>query len=159
MLEDLVNHAVEGEQIGVIRIDIDHLKQPCEIFGHAAGDGAITTIARAVENASGDNCTIARFGGDEFLIVAAEFGVEKTRKLAEAIRMSGANVSIEANGYKFECPTLTIGVACFPDDGADAKEVLDAADVCCYVGKKRGGNRVISARDTLRREEPVIGNP
>ncbi len=147
MLEDLVNHASEGEQISVIFVDIDDLKWPCDNFGHAAGDGSIQAVARAIEEIAGGDCTVTRFGGDEFLIVAPDFRVEKARKLAETIRLSNANVSLEANGCEFECPTVTIGIACFPDDGATAPELLEAANAALTQGKARGKNCVVAASE------------
>lgn len=154
VLEDLINHADEGEQIGVIFIDIDFFKRFNDRHNHNLGDKMLWKLARMMENVVGRECTVAHYGGDEFLIVAPEASSFAALQKAETIRKRAATVTIEKDGQKLEPLTLTLGVACFPDDGDSVTKLLEEADLALIIGKNQGKNRVLPARNPLRRDAP-----
>ena len=154
VLEDLINHADEGEQIGVIFIDIDFFKRFNDRRGHNLGDKMLWALARMMENVIGRDGAIARYGGDEFLIVMQETTLVLALQKAEMIRESALNVTVESNGKPLEPLTLTVAVSCFPDDGETATKLLEEADLAVITGKNNGRNRVLSARNPLWRDAP-----
>lgn len=110
-------------------------------------------LARMMENVIGHDGVISRYSGDEFLIIVPNAGTAETLELAERLRTEAADVTLELNGNTVGPLTLTIGVACFPDDGASLTELIEAADLAVYAGKWRGKNCVISARDIQASKE------
>lgn len=154
VLEDLINHADAGEQIGVIFIDIDRFKRFNDRHGHNLGDKMLWELARMMEDAVGRDCVVARYGGDEFLIIAQETGLLCALQKAKIICERAATVTIEKDGQKLEPLTLTIGVACFPYDGETALKLLEEADLAVIIGKNHGKNCVLPARNPFRRDAP-----
>ena len=154
VLEDLIAHAEAGECVGVIFGDIDRLKSFNDRYGHSVGDQMLWALARMMEAVVGRDVVVARFGGDEFLVVAEKLDATQSLKLAEVIRAGAAGVVVEHNGEQLGPLTLTLGVACFPDDGDSALKLLEEADLAVVIGKNHGKNRVLPARNPLRREAP-----
>jgi diguanylate cyclase (GGDEF)-like protein len=130
-----------GGALGVLVMDIDGLKQINDTHGHEMGAYAIVEIARLVRGAVGARGEICRFGGDEF--VAYLPGAERTAAtdVAERIRRDVEAHPFECAGVRMS-PTISIGVATFPDDGRSAEELFRAGDRALYRAKAAGRNRV-----------------
>ena len=154
VLEDLIAHAESGECVGVIFGDIDRLKSFNDRYSHSVGDQMLWALARMMENVVGRDVVIARYGGDEFLVVTEKLDATQTLELAEAIRVGASGVTIEYQGQQLGPLTLTLGVACCPDDGDSALKLLEAADLAVVTGKNHGKNCVLPARNSLWREAP-----
>jgi diguanylate cyclase (GGDEF)-like protein/PAS domain S-box-containing protein len=123
-------------QFAVLAIDLDRLKEVNDMFGHAAGDHLITEVASRFCAASTD-AFVARIGGDEFAVVA-----ENADTVANLVRFTdrlNEFVSREMNieGAKY-CPSISVGIAVFPNDGGDAKSLLANADAALYRAKAEG---------------------
>lgn len=129
----------------LILIDVDYFKNFNDKNGHLLGDEALKTVARILS----DNCrvadVIARFGGEEFIIILQETGKAKAVAVAEKIRQAIEDepVAGEENqpGAKL---TATLGVSSMPDDAVFASEIVDCADKALYLGKTMGRNIVVS---------------
>ena len=107
-----------------------------------------------MEEIVGGNLVVARFGGDEFVVVVPDSGTSETLELAELIHARATRVTLEYEGEIVGPLTLTIGVACFPDDGETALKLLEEADLAVIIGKNHGKNCVLPARNPLRRDAP-----
>jgi diguanylate cyclase len=120
----------------VLCLDLDRFKEINDVFGHAAGDALLVTLARRMQDAIGDTF-LARLGGDEFAIVAsAEGQAPKAAALAE--KLLGAVVDeILVNQQPLRVG-LSIGVALFPDDGTNADALTANADAALYRAKAEG---------------------
>ena len=125
-----------GRRFSVIFADVDHFKQLNDTYGHAAGDDVLAEIARILTNSVRESDFVARWGGEEFLIVAPEIAGESAYQLAERCR-SEINKEPVA-GYPV---TLSFGVTEFmPEDNVD--KVLARADEMLYKAKAAGRNQV-----------------
>jgi diguanylate cyclase (GGDEF)-like protein len=122
-------------------IDIDHFKQFNDLHGHQAGDDMLRRVAEILKGYVRSCDVAARYGGEEFLILLTETGPEGALNFAEKLRERVG--AIRAQGE--QAVTLSVGVATFPDHGADVESVIRQADAALYEGKRRGRNRVALA--------------
>ena len=125
--------------LAVLYIDLDRFKVVNDVLGHAAGDRLLASAARRIQRAVGSEGLIARFGGDEFLVVCTT-GDDPTRpqRLADAI-LEIFGDSFRMDGEEFSI-TASIGIAQAPDDGERPQALIQAADVAMYDSKRRGRN-------------------
>jgi len=127
----------------IIMLDIDHFKNYNDTCGHPTGDKALTIIARLIKAEVRDIDIVARYGGEEFVMVLTETDKAGAWKVAERIRKRVADHKFpHAQVQPDKRLTVSLGVACFPDDGDAAKDVVERADEALYRAKKIGRNRV-----------------
>ncbi|MFW5971819.1 MAG: GGDEF domain-containing protein [Desulfovermiculus sp.] len=120
-----------GHTFTVLSIDVDNFKPINDTWGHAKGDEILAGIARALTSSARSSDFVARWGGDEFLIVAPETRADQTRKLVQRCRQA-----IEQGQVAGVQVSLSFGVAEFqPGDTVDT--VLARADEELYSGKKK----------------------
>lgn len=117
---------------------MDHFKDYNDTFGHLAGDDCLRKTGRIIQQSIRETDTAARYGGEEFVALVVEADAPNTVKVAERLRKR-----IEAEGQKEPFPTVSIGVAVFPDDGQTAQELLLTADNALYTAKRMGRNRTV----------------
>lgn len=132
----------EQRQVVVMFIDLDGFKAVNDNFGHEVGDSLLTSVADVLRNSVRQMDTVARIGGDEFLVILTNM---QQRSDAEAVagkiiqRVSSLSIIFEDND-----PPLTIGasigLACYPQDKRDLKQLIAAADQAMYRIKSRGKN-------------------
>jgi diguanylate cyclase (GGDEF)-like protein len=127
----------------VIMLDIDHFKNYNDTCGHPTGDKALTIIARLIRAEVRDIDIVARYGGEEFVMVLTETDKAGAWKVAERIRKKVSDHKFpHAQVQPNKRLTVSLGVAGFPDDGDDAKDVVERADEALYTAKKLGRDRV-----------------
>ncbi len=162
--EFLVHQVREATQFSLIMLDLDDFRTVNNELGHQAGDRLLREIADALLRAGRDTDHIFRYGGDEFTILlpgtdgtgalrVAERARDAVRRVAEQPVWAAARTVV----------SVSVGVATFPVDGADAEEVLLAADRACYVAKRTGNGRIATAAEgfalaaevTLQEPTPV----
>ncbi|MNP02186.1 putative diguanylate cyclase YdaM [compost metagenome] len=110
------------------------------MHGHDAGDRALQQIAQLIQNASRAIDLACRAGGEEFLLLLPDTGLETATHVAERIRQSIANTPVAGVGAL----TISIGVACKDADTVTSAEILKRADERLYVAKQTGRNRVVA---------------
>ncbi|MBE9502639.1 MAG: GGDEF domain-containing protein [Proteobacteria bacterium] len=129
----------------LILLDVDYFKNFNDVNGHLLGDEALKAVAKVLINNTRDADVIARFGGEEFIVILPETEKEKAMAAAEKIRQAieDEKVAGEENqpGGKL---TATIGVSSMPDDAIFASEIVDCADKALYLGKTKGRNIVVA---------------
>lgn len=128
-----------GQRIAVFLVDIDCFKQFNDSLGHANGDVLLATVGQRLLSSVRDSDTVARMGGDEFVIVMPEFRtIEDVERCGEQIiRTAAQPVDI---GGRIVTVTLSVGVAIFPQDGSTAEDLLSNADTAMYTVKDSGRN-------------------
>jgi diguanylate cyclase (GGDEF)-like protein len=132
-----------NHRLGLLFADMDDFKRVNDTLGHEAGDEALLQFAQrisaAVKQAGGDEALLARFGGDEFVILIGDGDVAAgARQLAEIlVRELGKPLVVQ--GRELFLGT-SIGVTLFPDDAADATTLLKNGDIAMYQAKMAGKN-------------------
>jgi diguanylate cyclase (GGDEF)-like protein len=132
-----------GRPFSVVLIDLDKFKEVNDTFGHMEGDLVLARVGRLLEQKCRQSNVVARYGGDEFVILMPETGVEQAQILAERLRLWLATDPMLSE-HKI---TGSFGVASFPVHGFSAEEIIRVADAGMYVSKKAGGDRVSTAED------------
>jgi two-component system, cell cycle response regulator len=138
----LESASAEGRPVGVLMADIDNLKKINDAHGHLLGEFVVGEIGRIIgglHDEGGRQAT--RFGGDEYQTILPGLSKGETLEVAEEIRRRVENHDFEREGV---CPrpTLSLGVASYPEDGATRADLTRAADEALYRAKRSGGNTV-----------------
>jgi len=124
------------QSFAVLCLDLDRFKDVNDVYGHTAGDRLLCEVAQRFRVAAQD-AFLARFGGDEFTLVTA-CGPQPDVAMALAERLHEAiDSDIEIDGHRIRVG-LSIGVAVYPDDGADETALLGNADAALYRAKAEG---------------------
>lgn len=128
--------------ISFLLMDIDHFKDINDTFGHQAGDYALKTIAQIIMSQIRKSDIACRFGGEEFMIILPDTGVESAVQKADSFRQSISDRVYEFGGRQFSV-TISIGIAVYPVHGTGNDQILSKADAALYEAKKTGRNRVV----------------
>lgn len=134
----------EGTPLAVLVMDMDGLKKINDTHGHDHGGFAITETANLIRGVIEDLGECCRFGGDEFIAFLPRKTAHAAAQVAEKIRDAVAQHRYEKDGVHV-APTISIGVASFPEDGESQDELFRAADRALYKAKDAGKNRVALA--------------
>jgi diguanylate cyclase (GGDEF)-like protein len=127
------------QKIAVMLFDLDHLKKVNDSRGHNVGDLLLQAVAQRLLGLLRKSDTVARMGGDEFLVILPEVKDHKDSiRTAERI-LATISTPYLLEGYEVNI-TTSIGISIFPDDGGDAKTLIKKADIAMYKAKERGGN-------------------
>jgi diguanylate cyclase (GGDEF)-like protein len=130
-----------GRPFSVVLIDLDKFKEVNDSLGHLEGDLVLARVGRLLEQKCRQSNVVARYGGDEFIILMPETGIEQAQVLAERLR-----VWLETDPMLEEHRiTGSFGVASFPIHGFSMEDLIRVADAGMYVAKHAGGNRVATS--------------
>jgi len=145
LLNDRLEHAIalaerHGKTIAVIFIDLDHFKDVNDSLGHAIGDQLLTDVAAAVSGCVRDVDTVARAGGDEFVLILAEAESENDVVVAMGRILAAVSGQYQVAGHELHV-SCSIGASLYPRDGRDAGSLLKNADAAMYRAKEGGRNR------------------
>jgi diguanylate cyclase (GGDEF)-like protein len=149
-----------GHLAALLYLDIDRFKAVNDALGHATGDVLLKHVARILEtqvratdlvvngSAREEGADVSRIGGDEFTVLLskvrrAEDAVDVAHRIIEAMKSP-----ISAHGYQVAA-TASIGIAIFPDDGADAESLLRSADMAMYAAKAYGRGRALPYQPSM----------
>jgi diguanylate cyclase (GGDEF)-like protein len=132
---EIERHRRAGRSFALVILDLDGFKRLNDRFGHPAGDSLLRDVASALQRAMRAQDTVARFGGDEFCVLAPETDARGTDRLASRIAQAVDGVTVG-----LETIHASLGVALFPFDGSAAPELLDAADQRLLEAKRRLGS-------------------
>ncbi|MEJ2052829.1 MAG: GGDEF domain-containing protein, partial [Calditrichaceae bacterium] len=148
-LEKEINRATRYSQIfSLLMIDIDHFKRYNDNYGHVAGDRILQNLANLLLGNIRNTDTVARYGGEEFVIILPGLDRKEALKLGEKLRKLVSNFSFKNDDIKEDCHiTISIGIACLPDDSAERSELIKSADKALYYAKQTGRDKVCSSAD------------
>jgi diguanylate cyclase (GGDEF)-like protein len=128
-----------------LMIDIDNFKQVNDTFGHEMGDQVIRQVADFLERLSRNTDVVARTGGEEYLVVLPDTGLDAARVLAERIRSSIGDHPLVVQEQRIPI-TVSIGAACVEGE-VNIDELNQEADRALYLAKRGGRNRVASVEN------------
>jgi diguanylate cyclase (GGDEF)-like protein len=144
------------DRLALIWIDLDRFKEVNDLLGHPIGDKVLSEVARRLQDVAPEGSTVARFGGDEFVLFcpvndrkhAEHISSEVHAEIMRPVRIEGDRLEVRAS----------LGVALLPDDGNDADTLMQSADLALYHAKIGGRaqtcffNKTMT-RDLVRRRE------
>ncbi|WP_432664669.1 diguanylate cyclase [Wukongibacter baidiensis] len=126
-----------GKALSIIIFDIDHFKKVNDTYGHAEGDTTLIEVSRYLDDAIRSVDVLGRYGGEEFMIILPNTGLEDTYSAAERFRREISELTIGDMGIKI---TISGGVAEY--DGGSLIELIKRADKNLYRAKENGRNRI-----------------
>jgi len=130
----------------LIFIDLDNFKEVNDTLGHDIGDALLIMVAKKIREVIRDEDTIARIGGDEFIVLIDNIGSNKDiaktniNTLAEKIK-NVLNGITHIEGF-VNVSTPSIGITLFSDASVSVKDIIKQADTAMYVAKKQGKNSI-----------------
>ena len=138
LYEGLNNWKNHRQPFSFILIDIDHFKQINDTYGHDVGDKILQEMAQQLQKNTRRTDSLARWGGEEFLLVCPNTNLEDAERMAELLREKVEKLELEG----IRRITASFGVSCMAD--ADLKKLFKNADDALYQAKEHGRNRVVS---------------
>jgi diguanylate cyclase (GGDEF)-like protein len=132
-----------GDAVGVLMIDIDRFKALNDTHGHATGDQVLRSVAGAIVSAVREDDVPARFGGEEFVVLLRNPGLDVAFEVGERVRTAVAGLDLSS----FDVPavTVSVGVAVSGHPDQPIEELVGLADQALYRAKRAGRDRVVAA--------------
>ncbi len=148
------NFDEKATSLGIFMLDVDHFKKVNDIHGHEAGDAVIVEIADQLQSMMRQSDTIARWGGEEFLIITRQSGQGDALQLAERIRLHIETTVFRIAAENKIRKTISIGYAHYPfliagEEKFTWQQVVALADNALYLAKHNGRNLVVGIQPGL----------
>ncbi len=139
--EELARAHRYKRSVSAFLLDVDHFKQINDRHGHRAGDAALQLLVQVLEKELRHSDYIARFGGEEFVVILPETPPREALELAQRLCAKVQRTPLTLPDGRTLNLTASIGVAAFPDHVEGWEDLIEAADRAMYQAKKRGRNR------------------
>jgi diguanylate cyclase (GGDEF)-like protein len=133
----LANARRYNENLGLILLDLDRFKPVNDQFGHAIGDQLLQTVAKRIKGSVRETDTVGRIGGDEFVVLLTGPVTRETAQIVADKIFNQVALPLELGGLHIEI-TCSLGLALYPEDGADELSLTKAADDAMYRNKRTG---------------------
>ncbi len=137
--------------LGVLMCDVDYFKKVNDKYGHDVGDEILAGVAKVLKDNVRKADIVARFGGEEFLILLVDIRKGEAEKVAEKLRKKVEETNFETKAGVIK-KTISIGVSEFPVDTKAIWQAIKFADVALYKAKELGRNRVIRFKPEMWQE-------
>jgi diguanylate cyclase (GGDEF)-like protein len=134
----------EGGRMGLVLLDVDHFKKLNDTYGHPAGDAALRSLARLLNQHLRKGDHAARYGGEEFVVILPGSDQERSVGAAERLRAALQKHRFVHDGARIPL-SASFGVSVWPADGKEPEALLAGADRALYAAKESGRNRVVAA--------------
>lgn len=131
-----------GSPLSVVFMDLDGFKMVNDVYGHCAGSVTLAEVAQVVLKSVREVDYVARYGGDEFVIVLPETSARSALEVTERVRTQLANNRFDGGIGATIHLTASFGVASFPDHATEAERLIELADAAMYEAKQRQKNTV-----------------
>jgi two-component system, cell cycle response regulator len=139
-----------GYPMSLLMADVDHFKMINDVHGHAMGDQVLSALGRLLDAQARKTDIVARWGGEEFVVVLSGSSESGSRIAAERIRQRVEQLTLANEKNEPIKVTISIGISCLEINDS-AAVLIDRADRAMYQAKARGRNCVMVAPSTLRR--------
>lgn len=136
----------QGGNFAVLFLDLDKFKSVNDRFGHTVGSDLLVALARTLKNSLRSKDPLFRYGGDEFVVILRNTGLEKAYEIAERLRALMERKTFAVRGHQLQV-TVSIGIAVYPDHAPEHQTLLRLADEAMYAAKKHQRNAVRLAID------------
>jgi diguanylate cyclase (GGDEF)-like protein/PAS domain S-box-containing protein len=125
-----------GKSLALLFVDLDHFKRVNDSLGHLIGDQLLQTVAARISASLRAGDVVARFGGDEFIVLLGDASRDDVGQVAHKL-LRAIELPVEAEGRDLSV-TPSVGIAMFPHDGATPTELIKNADTAMYIAKSHG---------------------
>ncbi len=159
-LEQALAHAGRaGHRVALMFLDLDQFKEVNDTLGHATGDHLLKMVADRLGNSVRKSDTVARIGGDEFVVILTDVEGEVDVSAAASKLLSAIAVPAQVEGREMFI-TGSLGIALFPEDGETAETLIKNADAAMYQAKEHGDTHQFytTAMNALALERLLLGN-
>jgi diguanylate cyclase (GGDEF)-like protein len=154
----IIGTALNGQSCGLLYIDVDHFKAINDAHGHGIGDALLVTLARRLQVAVRQGDLVARFGGDEFVILLAHPVDAVVLQLVAQRVLWACRATMALHGHVIN-PSVTIGGAIAPRDAMTRNDLLRVADEALYAAKRSGRGKIAIAGNDLAHGETMWNRP
>ncbi len=152
---DMAQMQRQNEHFSLIMIDIDHFKKINDTYGHQTGDYILVELSKVLSSAVREVDTLARIGGEEFVVASPHTNRLAAIVLSERLRKSAESTEFVFEGNNIPV-TISLGIATMTKGGDDIDKLLAVADSRLYIAKQKGRNR-ICASDKTERGDRLVG--
>ena len=139
---EVLRAARNGRSVGVIMLDLDHLKNFNDSHGHEAGDMLLRLLGDYLVSHVRAEDIACRYGGEEFVVILPEASPAMARSRAEQLWKGVQGLNINFHGEMLRGVSASVGVAAYPLHGKSVAELMRAADTAMYAAKRAGRDRV-----------------
>lgn len=137
--QEIARAGSRGESFSILFLDVDELKRINDTYGHLAGDALLREVSNALMDAVRGEDVVARYGGDEFIVLLPATGAAAAASVAARIADGIARHRFMAGRELLQIPGVSLGIATFPENGTTVEQLLAAADATLYLQKRRAG--------------------
>ncbi|MDN5674849.1 MAG: diguanylate cyclase [Pseudomonas sp.] len=131
------NAARQQDHLALLFLDSDHFKQINDTLGHAVGDEVLSSVADRVRAQLREHDLVARLGGDEFAVLLTPLQSREDAELIAEKIVASMKLPVQLDSGRSIATSLSVGIAYYPDDGADPASLLNAADAAMYQAKRK----------------------
>ncbi len=140
-----------GRPLSIVVFDIDHFKKLNDTYGHLAGDAVLIKVASILKSSFRKNDIVARFGGEEFVVLCLETSHENIYRTVNSIREK-----IEKTDFTYEDTHLSVtisgGISAYPESAKTPEALFEAADKALYEAKRTGRNKIVLHNKNLEKK-------
>ncbi|MCC2669613.1 MAG: diguanylate cyclase and metal dependent phosphohydrolase [Armatimonadetes bacterium] len=144
-----------GKPMAVLMMDLDNFKLFNDTYGHPAGDEVLKRVSAILKRSCRDGDTVARYGGDEFMVVLPESNLKAAIRCAERIQAVLAKERFRCQNSATLPIGFSYGISVYPDDAKEVQELVAVADSNLYQSKTQGGNQ-ITARGSSMTDNALV---
>lgn len=143
LMQEAENTQINRGPLSLIMLDIDHFKRYNDTYGHLMGDRMLVAVTQTIQQHIKSTDAVGRWGGEEFAIVLPNTNGEQALQVAERIRETLAELQIsKEKQVVIPAPTVSQGIAVYPDEAQDIYSLIDLADRRLYQAKERGRDQI-----------------
>ena len=135
--QEITRSLASGDSFSIVFLDVDELKRINDTYGHLAGDALLREVSNALMDAVRGEDIVARYGGDEFVVLLPATPAAAAASVAQRISDGIARHRFMAGRELLQIPGVSLGLANFPEDGTTAEDLLASADATLYRQKRR----------------------
>lgn len=139
---ELARATREGYPLCIVMMDIDHFKDVNDTYGHEAGDTVLKKLADMVTEQSRQGDFVCRYGGEEFVLVMPNIGIEVAKGRANSLLHSISSLFVPFGRFNLNI-TVSMGISWFPQNGETRDDLLRTADKALYAAKRNGRNQAV----------------
>lgn len=141
---DFLRLSADRDKCSLIFVDVDGLKSVNDQMGHDVGDSVLQHLAKVLKSVVRSDDKVVRYGGDEFIVICGNTGLDKAASIAERILEALESTPLVKDGVTVNFG-ISAGLASFPEHSSLGRDLVRLADKAMYLAKKDGGNRYRTA--------------